>query len=173
MDSIQSEAVWKTILRQIRQTSFSEDHKINIDRSHPRKHTYSFSGTLWMVSLGAFESCCETERFFSPVICLKIHPCIYLKVYSDCFEGLSYSILGFLIHSLELPIDFVNIEIFLISKKPLARSSRDLSSSIQNQSIPCHFTCWYYSVTVTGNGSLELDSISSSSNICTEVIRHN
>ena len=112
MDSIQSEAVWKTFLRQIRQTSFSEDHKINIDRSNPRKHTYSFSGILWMISLGAVESCCETERFFSPIICLKIHPCIYLKDYSDCFEGLSYSILGFLIHSLELPIDFVNIEFF-------------------------------------------------------------
>ena len=94
MDSIQSEAVWKTFLRQIRQTSFSEDHKINIDRSNPRKHTYSFSGILWMVSLGAVESCCETERFFSPIICLKIHPCIYLQDYSDCFEGLSYSILG-------------------------------------------------------------------------------
>ena len=173
MDSIQSEAVWKTFLRQIRQTSFSEDHKINIDRSHPRKHTYSFSGILWMVSLGAFESCCETERFFSPIICLKIHPCIYLKDYSDCFEGLSYSILGFLIHSLELPIDFVNIEIFLISKKPLARSSRDLSPSIQILSIPYHIACWYDSVTVSGNGSMELDSISSSSNISTEVIRHN
>ena len=78
------------------------------------------------ISLGTFEFCCETERFFSPIICLKIHPCIYLKDYSDCFEGLSYSMLGFLIHSLELPIDFVNIEIFLISKKPLARSSRAL-----------------------------------------------
>ena len=122
-----------------------------------------------MVSLGAFESCCETERFFSPIICLKIHPCIYLKDYSDCFEGLSYSILGFLIHSLELPIDFVNTEIFLISKKPLARSSRDFSTSIQILSIPCHFACWYDSVTVSGNGNMELDSISSSSNINTEV----
>ena len=172
MDSIQSEAVWKTFLRQIRQTSFSEDHKINIDRSHPRKHTYSFSGILWMV-LGAFEFCCETERFFSPIICLKIHPCIYLKDYSDCFEGLSYSMLGFLIHSLELPIDFVNIEIFLISKKPLARSSRDLSPSTQIHSILCHLTCWYDSVTVSENGGMELDPIDSLSKISTEVIRHN
>ena len=171
MDSIQSEAVWKTFLRQIRQTSFSEDHKINIDLSHPRKHTYSFSGILWMV-LGSFEFCCETERFFSPIICLKIHPCIYLKDYSDCFEGLSYSILGFWIHSLELPIDFVNIEILLISKKPLARSSRAIYPSTQIHSILCHLTCWYDSVTVSENGGMELDPIDSLSKISTEVIHH-
>ena len=126
MDSIQSEAVWKTILRQIRQTSFSEDKKIfNIDHSLPRKHSYSFSGIFLNSIFGCIWILLWDRTVLLTHSYLRYILAFIWRVYSNCFKSLSCLILRFTNPSKEHPIDFVNTDLLLInteiSNKPFAR----------------------------------------------------